>query len=98
MDPVEAFIDESIRRSVKLGYIPTTFQRMRCDHGTIAAITKLVQSGDVQSGFKRLAELNLLEWSIEAAVLKFPDRFSKVALKCAEFRMLLVAKSVDQIR
>lgn len=92
MDPLEAFVDEGIVRSVRLGYNPTTFQRMRRDQGTVVAITKLVQSGDMQSGFRRLADLGLLEWSIEAAVMKFPERFSIAAHECAEFRMRLVAK------
>jgi hypothetical protein len=52
---------------------------MRMRHGTIAAIEKLVQSGEIQSGFKRLKDLGLLEWSIEAAVIRFPDRFTPVA-------------------
>jgi hypothetical protein len=39
---------------------------MRRQHGTIEAIERLVQSDDIQSGFKRLQQLNLLEWTIEA--------------------------------
>jgi hypothetical protein len=33
----------------------------------------------------------MLEWTIEAAVLKFPDQFSKDAAQCAEFRL----KNID---
>lgn len=84
---LEAFIDETIERAVERGYRPTVFQRMRRDHGTLVAIEKLVQSGDIQSGFKRLRELGLLEWSIEAAVLKFPSEFSRAARECAEWRL-----------
>jgi hypothetical protein len=87
LDPLEKFIDESIRLSLSRGYPPTTFQRMRRDYGTVEAIERLVKSGEIQSGFKKLLHLGLSEWSIEAAVLKFPDRFSKDAIQCAEFRL-----------
>lgn len=87
---LEAFIDETIRLSRKNNYHPTAFIAMRHRHGTINAITRLVENGDVQSGFKRLSELGLLEWTIEAAVMKFPDEFSASARQCAEFRLRLV--------
>ncbi len=72
---LEPFIDESIKRSNKKGYHPTTFIRMRSDYGTIPAIKRLVESGEPQSGFRRLKELGMLDWSLEAAVLKFPQDF-----------------------
>jgi hypothetical protein len=43
---------------------------MRRQHGAIEAIERLLQSGDIQSGFKRLQQLALLDWTIEAAVIK----------------------------
>jgi hypothetical protein len=43
---------------------------MRRQHGAIEAIERLVQSGDIQSGFKRLQQMALLDWTIEAAVIK----------------------------
>ena len=87
MDALEKFIDESIRLSISKGYPPTIFQRMRQDHGTVEAIERLVKSGEIQSGFKKLLQLDLMDWSIEAAVLKFPDRFSSDASECAKFRL-----------
>ena len=87
MDPLEAFIDESIRISISNRYPPTIFQRMRAQYGTVDAIERLVKSGDVQSGFKKLISLQLKEWTIESAVLKFRERFSKDAIACAEFRL-----------
>ena len=66
---------------------------MRRQHGTIEAIERLVQSGDIQSGFKRLQQLNLLEWTIEAAVTKFPSgEFGRHARECAEWRLAQVKK------
>jgi hypothetical protein len=92
VDELEVFCDEGIRLARQAGYTPTVFQGMRARHGTVPAIEKLVLSGDVQSGFKRLKGLGLLQWSIEAAVLKFPDRFSTNAKQCAEFRLSLAEK------
>jgi hypothetical protein len=89
---LEAFIDETLRLSAKHNYHPTTFVGMRARYGTHAAIFRLVVSGDLQSGFKRLCELGLKEWTIESAILKFPDEFSKEIQECAAFRLGRVKK------
>lgn len=89
---LEAYIDETIRLSAKHNYHPTTFVGMRGRYGTHAAISRLVVSGDIQSGFKRLCELGLKEWTIESAVLKFPEEFSKEVRECAAFRLSQVKK------
>lgn len=89
---LEHFIDETIRLSGQKGYHPTIFIDMRRRHRTIPAIKRLVESGDVQSGFTRLKELGLLEWTIEAAVLKFPEEFPASTRECAEFRLQLVKR------
>lgn len=96
VDEVEAFVDELIRRAKPLNYSPSEFMRMRESNGgrSIEVIEKLVKSGDVQSGFKRLKEIGLLEWSLESAVLKFPSRFSKDARECAAFRLNVLAKEI----
>lgn len=72
---LEAFIDETIKRGIERDYHPTVFIGMRQKRGTVAAISQLVLSGDLQSGFIRLRKLGLLEWTIEAAVVKFPKDF-----------------------
>lgn len=51
------------------------------------AISRLVVSGDIQSGFKRLQQLELLDWTIEAAVTKFPDEFSYEVREAAQWRL-----------
>jgi hypothetical protein len=68
-------------------YNPTISIRMRRQYGTLDAIERLVQSGDIQSGFRRLNQLCLLDWTIESAVTKFPTEFSRNALLCAEWRL-----------
>jgi len=84
---LEALIDEGLRLSKERGYNPTIFVGMRHQHGTIDAIERLVQSGDMQSGFKRLKQLDLIDWTIESAVTKFPAEFSHNARQCAEWRL-----------
>ena len=60
-DPLEAHIEEGIRVSERHSYHPLMFIRMRRQHGTVQAIERLVRSGEVQSGFRRLRSLNLLQ-------------------------------------
>ena len=67
---LEAFVNEGIRLSKERGYNPTIFVGMRHQHGTIDAMEpRLVQSGELQSGFKRLKQLGLIDWTIESARL-----------------------------
>jgi len=84
---LEAFIDESINRSVKAGYSPFVFQRMRRDHGTQEAVRRLVEADVFQSGLQKLQDLGLLDWSVEAAAIRFPDLFSHTTLEYAGFKL-----------
>ena len=93
---LEAFIDRTIELAKERGYNPTVFRGMRAQHGTLEAIERLVQSGDVQSGFKRLKQLGLLEWTIEAAVMKFPTEFTRNARQCAEWRLQQVQPKLEE--
>lgn len=87
---LDAYIDETIRVAREHGYHPTIFIGMREQLGTIPAIISLVESADIQSGFKRLKALGLLDYTIEAAVLRFPGEFPDRTRECAEFRLRLV--------
>jgi hypothetical protein len=84
---LEAFVDEATRLAKERGYNPSIFVGMRHQFGTIDAIEKLVQSGEMQSGFKRLKQLGLLDWTIETAVIRFAAEFSNNARQCAEWRL-----------
>ena len=88
---LEAFVDEGLTLAFARGHHPTSFVGMRHQLGTIGAIERLVETGDVQSGFKRLQALGLIDWSMEAAVLKFSDQFTAAARQCAEWRLKQVA-------
>jgi hypothetical protein len=84
---LEAFIDKTIKLANERGYIPNIFIGMRHQYRTLDAIERIVKSGDIQSGFRRLTQLGLLDWTIESAVTKFPTEFSRDALQCAEWRL-----------
>lgn len=92
---LESRVDESIRVSREHGYDPHIFMGMRERHGTVGAMERLMQSGDIQSGFKRLRELGLLEWSVEALILRFPDEFSEGARQAADWRLCQARKGND---
>ena len=84
---LEALIDKSIRVSRERGYSPPIFMDMRSRHGTVGTIDRLVRNGEIRSGFKRLKELGLLEWTIESAELKFADEFSAQIREAAQWRL-----------
>jgi hypothetical protein len=86
---LESFIDESIRQSVAHGYHPGVFQQMRQEHGTKEAIRRLVEADVFQSGLQKVQELGLLEWSVEAAAIRFPTYFSKTTLEYTGFKLSL---------
>ena len=87
VDELESFIDETIRQAASKHYTPTTFMQMRSRWGTAEAMRRLVVSGDIQSGFTRLVDLDLVDYSIEAAVLQFPSYFDKDVIASAKWRL-----------
>jgi hypothetical protein len=84
---LEAFVDEGIARCQARGYNPHIFMDMRDRYGTITAINRLLLQGEIQSGFQKLHDMNMLEWTIEAAALRFPDLFKKGIREAAQFRL-----------
>jgi len=87
LSDLDAYVDESIRRSKAVGYVPTIFIGMRATMGTKRAIEQLVTSGDIQIGFKKMSGLNMLEWTLETGVVRFKDLFSKEHVAAAEWRL-----------
>jgi hypothetical protein len=86
-DPLDAWIDEATRQCAERGYRGPIFERMRRKHGTVGAMERIVKTTDIQSGFVRLKELGILQWSIEEGVCRFADRFTSEALVYAQFRL-----------
>jgi hypothetical protein len=91
-DELERFIEEGIAKSKAKGYYPHRFEQMRVDYRkrgkTMEQLIKdLVISGEIQSGFKEMKKLDLLEWSLEAGVLRFPSRFDRDTHEAATWRL-----------
>ena len=84
---LEEFVGESVDRSVKRGFHPIAFMRVRAERGTVPAIRRLIEGGATRSGFDRFAALEMTEWSLEAAVVKFPERFNALTLEHAQARL-----------
>jgi hypothetical protein len=84
---LDQFVDELIRRAAAHRYFPTTFMRMRTQYGTVSAIRKLVETSKPQSGFRRLKQLGMLEWTLESAVLAYPHQFPATTIKFARARL-----------
>jgi hypothetical protein len=90
---LESFIDESIKRSRAKGYQPTTFEGMRRRWGTHEAIRRLVISGEIQSGFRKMIPLGLRDWTVESAVVRFSDEFGKEETQAAQWRLDQASRS-----
>lgn len=90
---LESFIDELIRRSTERGHTPQVLTDMRHRHGTVETIKRLVLSKNIQEGFKKLWELDLLDLSAEAAVLKFPEEFTLEEQEISRWRLERAKKS-----
>jgi len=84
---LERFVDEAIWKGSLKGYVPSKFITMREELGTVDAMSALVRSGDVASGFKKLRDLGMLELSMEAAMLNFPHEFADDDRACALTRL-----------
>jgi uncharacterized protein with PIN domain len=53
----------------------------------VAILTREVDADELAPGLKNLRDLNLLSWSIEAAVLRFPGRYNETTIEAAEARL-----------
>jgi hypothetical protein len=85
--------DEEMRRycdeARSLGYFPSDFLGMLDRYGAVAVAKKLIMSGDLQTGLRKLAKMKRLDLSIESLMLEpgFRHLFSKNELASAEFRL-----------
>ncbi len=92
-DRFEAELRETVRVAKTIGYSPTVFNRMLSDHGGVTTAKRLIVSGDIQSGFERLAKLGQPEISMEATMLKpeYQSLFTTDELNAARWRLSQVA-------
>ena len=80
---------ETCRKSAKLGYYPSDFDGMLDRVGGVSVARKLVASGEIQSGLKRLKKLKRLDLSMEHLMLdeRFRGLFKDPELEAAEWRL-----------
>ena len=84
---LEEFLEDSLQHLGERGYLPYEFLEMRDQHGLITAITQCVEGSEFKGGFLRLLELGLVDWSLESAVVEFPERFTKLTVAYARARL-----------
>ena len=85
---LEAFIDEGLRLARARGFPNAGFVQMRRRYGTMEAITRLVTSGEIKGGLVRMIELDLADWTIDAAVVgRFREYFPAAVREGAAWRL-----------
>lgn len=93
MDPVEAEFEQrlrdSIRESIALGYNPARFTEMFTTWGGVATAKRLVASGEIQDGIRRIVDLGHPELSMESIMLEpqFASLFTEGELQAARWRL-----------
>jgi len=71
----------------KIGQFATRTWQMIERYGKIEALSRLVVSADLQSGFKVLRDNGLLEYTFEAIVVKYKDKFKPNIVEAAQWRI-----------
>lgn len=84
---LRVFVYEGIRRGAAKGFDPSAFIKLLDTYEMKRAISKLVTGDDILGDFQRLVELDLVNWTVEAAVEKFPSEFSERDIECARIRL-----------
>lgn len=86
-----AQVQDAVQQCRALGYQPKTFERMLAAHpnNAVEVARRLVTSGEIQDGPKRLKSLGRLDLSVEAIMLKeqFQELFDARVRSCAEWRL-----------
>lgn len=77
-DDFEQRLRESIRDSIALGYNPTRFTDMVNTWGGVGVARRLVASGEIQDGIKKIVAMGHPELSMESIMLepKFASLFA----------------------
>ena len=82
-------IDEALRLCHELGYHPNRFQQMFNKYGAANTARRLVASGDLQDGLRRLSRMGRLDLSMEQIMLEDPFHliFTQQELAAAQWRL-----------
>jgi hypothetical protein len=69
------------------GHYAARTRKMITDHGEIGALSLLMVSPDLQTGFQALRDAGLLEYTFESIVVRFPHLFSPDVVQAARWRL-----------
>lgn len=85
----EAKVRAALLECHRLGYHPHDFEVMLANASAARVAEKLVTSGELQSGLKRLAQMERLDLSVESIMLKaeFEPLFTKEHRAAAQWRL-----------
>lgn len=88
-DRFEGRLRDAIRLSIELGYVPTVIIQMLDNHGWEETVDRLIPSGEIQIGPRRMAELGRLDLTIESIMLEseFRPLFPPRHLEAAQWRL-----------
>jgi hypothetical protein len=56
-------------------------------YGEVEALSRLMVSADLQQGFKALRDRNQLEFTFEAAVVRYRELFGEEVVQAAQWRL-----------
>jgi len=97
MEPLEIAFEErlrdSIRQSIRLGYNPIRITEMLNRYGGKGTAERLVRSGEIQDGIRRIVAMGYPKLSVESIMLEpeFKPLFTEADLAAARWRL-------DQLR
>ncbi|MCI0700339.1 MAG: hypothetical protein L0241_04595 [Planctomycetia bacterium] len=85
----EQRLRDSIQASIALGYNPTRFVNMLDSYGGVGVAKRLVASGELQDGIKKIVAMGHPELSMESIMLEpqFASLFSQGELAAARWRL-----------
>jgi hypothetical protein len=82
-------VQEALAEARDLRYYPTRFEQMLAELGAVNLAKKLVISGELQDGLKKMSKLGRKDLTIEAMVLepRFATLFTKDEKQAAQWRL-----------
>jgi hypothetical protein len=88
-DQFTASLRSACSKSRSLGYYPHDFEQMLDRWGGVQTAKRLVTSGDLQTGLKRLHAMGRLDLSMEKIMLDadFRSLFTEQELEAADWRL-----------
>lgn len=70
-----------------VGEYASRTRQMLDRYGYVAALARIVQSPDLQSGFRALRDQGQLDLTFEAVVVRFPNEFNRQIVGAAQWRL-----------